>query len=717
MQLKNYAQCRRLRGILGIVFFLAAECIYGQEISDSSREESRQLNSENGNYTVRVGVEEVRLDAVVLDGNWKPITDLAADDFEIYQDKAPQKVLSSIYITNHTSQVPAPRPLDPKRSRMSPSISPVLKRENVNRVVMFIVDDLSMSCFDPRGFIYRHFAQMALQRFVERQMQPGDMVAILRTGYGNSAVNVFASDKRELQSKIEKVGCGGSGNAPGDSYGIYEGQLSILRYGIRALRDMPGRKAMLLITAQPTIRKDLYQSVDEMFAGKDIDYNYMYGNAYNRMADEALRARVVVHVMDIRGLEVPAMDALHPGSPETMEPDQLSRQAFIDLDRQKTEALNPIPRKTGGTYTQNSNFFLNGIGEQVNNMLRGYYLLSYAPPSGTFEKNKAGNYHAIKVRVKRHGATVYTRDGFYGLTEERTAPRYRDPMQEAIFSPFLKQGLRINLASGFIDDVSAGYLLRSWLQVDAQDVTITEKPGEGYFAKLETRCLTTDTDGRVQDARMFRYDFRIRKENLAWVRDHGIRFSLLLPVKKPGAYYVRAAVRDSESGKIGSAYQFIQIPDLHKNRLAVSNIFVVDQEEDAEWIKAGKMKGIAQTAFEPVLRRDERRSPAARQYATGEDLQYMVVLYNAKWKKELAPNLEVQSILHKDGAEVYKSEFKHIELGGGTSYDRIPIAQKLTLGSTLSKGDYVLELLIRDKNRKEKDGLASQALDFQITKN
>jgi hypothetical protein len=32
----------------------------------------------------------------------------------------------------------------------------------------------------------------------------------------------------------------------------------------------------------------------------------------------------------------------------------------------------------------------------------------------------------------------------------------------------------------------------------------------------------------------------------------------------------------------------------------------------------------------------------------------------------------------------------------------------------LSKGDYVLELLVRDKNRKEKDGLTAQALDFQI---
>jgi hypothetical protein len=104
--------------------------------------------------------------------------------------------------------------------------------------------------------------------------------------------------------------------------------------------------------------------------------------------------------------------------------------------------------------------------------------------------------------------------------------------------------------------------LRSWLNVDAHDVTIKETPGEGYFVKLETVCLTSDIDGRIQDERILHYDFKIRKENIPWIQKHGIRFSLLLPVKRPGAYYVRAAVKDIDSGKIGSAYQFVQIPDL-----------------------------------------------------------------------------------------------------------------------------------------------------------
>lgn len=44
-------------------------------------------------FTIKVGVEEVRLDAVVLDKKGRQITDLTADDFEIYQDKKRQRII------------------------------------------------------------------------------------------------------------------------------------------------------------------------------------------------------------------------------------------------------------------------------------------------------------------------------------------------------------------------------------------------------------------------------------------------------------------------------------------------------------------------------------------------------------------------------------------------------------------------------------------------
>jgi len=52
----------------------------------------------------------------------------------------------------------------------------------------------------------------------------------------------------------------------------------------------------------------------------------------------------------------------------------------------------------------------------------------------------------------------------------------------------------------------------------------------------------------------------------------GIVYTDDFQVKKPGAYQFRAVSRDPETGKLGSAGQFIQVPDIDKNHLALSGI-------------------------------------------------------------------------------------------------------------------------------------------------
>jgi hypothetical protein len=89
---------------------------------------------------------------------------------------------------------------------------------------------------------------------------------------------------------------------------------------------------------------------------------------------------------------------------------------------------------------------------------------------------------------------------------------------------------------------------------------------------------------QIRCIRPFFPPFDIKEENIPWVREHGIKFSLTLAVKKPGIYYVRTAVWDPMSGKMGSAYQYIEIPDLKKNRLALSNIFIINRAEDLPWV-------------------------------------------------------------------------------------------------------------------------------------
>ena len=72
---------------------------------------SKGQSKNEKDYIIRLGVEEVRLDAVVLDKKGRQITDLTVDDFEIRQGGIDQKLSSAIYINEYQ---PRPR-FSPKK--------------------------------------------------------------------------------------------------------------------------------------------------------------------------------------------------------------------------------------------------------------------------------------------------------------------------------------------------------------------------------------------------------------------------------------------------------------------------------------------------------------------------------------------------------------------------------------------------------------------------
>jgi VWFA-related protein len=363
----------------------------GQNIQTSVPAASAQ--EESRDYSIKVAVDEVQLDAVVLDGGGHQITDLTADDFEIYQDGKSQNIVSSIYIkedraAKKDSKVPFAAPM---------ASNPMLDNEKLKQIIIFIIDDLKMEKYDSL-----HNARTAVRKFVETQMQPGDLIAILRTGEGTSATQMFSSDRQQLLSMIDNMRWGGtlfSGDMESLSFGgeaagatakrvpgvngvdpfwervayesnsspqnllfrrfkelsVLDFQLSVIQYCIRAVRDMSGRKSIFFLSSITTMEKSL---------------NDVSKAKLNALADDALRSGVVIHTLDL-SLE-----------------DIIIRK---DL---------PLSKKTGGAFIRGPSFWSskNGIGT-ANELLNGYYLLSYIPPDKTFSKsNKPSDlksYHQI----------------------------------------------------------------------------------------------------------------------------------------------------------------------------------------------------------------------------------------------------------------------------------------------------------------------------------
>jgi VWFA-related protein len=667
--------------LIGFFCFCLAANLKGQNNSQASKPAD--------DFKIRVGVEEVRLDAVVVDMKGHPITDLAADDFEIRQDGQRQNIVSCQYVRYYRPQ-PEKRDTRPGDNQALPPIpSPMLSRDSIRRTLVFLVNDLFMSFDDVTNL------RMSLRKFVETQMQPGDAVAIMRTSTGNAAMQTLSSDKRQLLATIDNTRFGNGYFrmnpflTPEEAEKVpFKIHMNAIGYCINAMQDLPGRKFLLLMTSRITL-PSCPKLTAVITSPSCYLETYKYQLQANRLADSALRAGVVIHTLDIRGL--------------TAEP--------LPADDQR---LLPLSQRTGGLLLMNRNFFLDGI-KDVDEEMQGYYLLTYIPPASTFQGQGKNTFHDIQIKVKRAFSEVHARAGFGGTEETLDALtiHHKTPLMGAMFSPFQNKDLKINLASGFVGNLRKGYMVQAWLHLDGRALGITDEKDGGRTISLEASAATTDINGFMQNLGNKQLEFRVNNEEIQWIRDHGFRFALSLPIKKPGGYYIRVAARDQATGAMGSAYQFIEIPDLKKKILGLSSIFIINNDEDASLFlpaTKGELPDPASSSTGVV-----GKSQALRSYLPGESFEYMTVIYNAKNKKKIPPDLESQTVLYRNGEELHRSAVEAIDLSGVTDFERIPIRRKLKLENALQPGDYVLQLLIKDKQAKEKESRAAQALQFEVS--
>src|SRR6185436_13567753 len=155
-----------------------------------------------GEDVVKITTSLIQVDATVLDKKGQPVKGLNADDFEIYENGKKQPITNFSFVElgsekeKTTEQIAA----KPAKGAVAPPPVPVnLRPEQVHRTVALVVDDLGLSVMSV------DVVKTALKKFVDEQMQPGDLVAIIRTGSGAGALQQFTTDKRILHAAIDRI--------------------------------------------------------------------------------------------------------------------------------------------------------------------------------------------------------------------------------------------------------------------------------------------------------------------------------------------------------------------------------------------------------------------------------------------------------------------------------------------------------------------------------
>lgn len=748
----------RKHSSLALVLMLALVApLCGQTPAPSSQPET-QIDDED---VVRITTNLIQVDAVVTDKNGKPVTDLRPEEFEILENGQPQPITNFSYVPLASS--PAEKPVAKPAAtadKNAPPVPPALLRpEQVRRTLALVVDDLGLSA-ESIPFVRR-----ALKKFVDEQMQPGDLVAIIRTGGSMGALQQFTSDKRVLYAAIEQMkwnnlGRGGispfkplrgtniadetmadtTGNRAstgGDDLDEFRnelftvGTLGALSYIVQGLRDLPGRKSVMLFSDGIRLHNE---DGRQILRPADITGTSSLSQGSNRIVDSlrrltelANRASVVIYTMDVRGLQTLGLTAADnsQGMNRPQEQNGLVVTPVEEsmLDRridffESQQGLNFLAQQTGGVAIHNNNDLSGGIKKMLEDQ-QGYYLLGYHPDEATFDPKRA-RFNKLQIKVKRPGLTVRYRSGFFGVSDEKmrpAAPKTRvEQLSRAIIAPFSSNDVDVRLTSLFANEAKSGSFLRSLLHVDASKLTFTEEADGWHKLVFDVMAITFGENGTIVDELSRTETVSVRGEQYRLIMQNGFNYLLIVPVKKAGAYQLRAALRDTASQRVGSASQFVEVPNLNKNRLTLSGLVLNGFDPDKQKNNAPTLDASLQNAVttaKPIL--EPQAGPGVRRLRRGMVLEFDYVIYNAQLNKATPrPQLQTQLRLFRDGQQVFAGDVLPFDAGGQTDLKRLVAGGRLQLASDMPPGDYVLQVIVTDLLAPQKQRTATQWIDFQI---
>jgi VWFA-related protein len=670
---------------------------------------------------IRINVNLVQVDAVVTDAKGQPISNLTADDFEILQDGKRQKITNFSFIKTGQGAVAPPKVAAVRNAPPPPPAK--LKPEDVRRTVALVVDDLGLS-FESIARI-----RSSLKKFVDQEMQPGDLVAIIRTGAGMGALQQFTGDKRMLYAAIDRVKYNALGRvgissfAPlgaGPDMGSEEanaanarfneernsiftvGTLGAIRYVVNGLRELPGRKEVILFSENI-----------KLWGTEGMDQRVL--DNIRHLTDAANRASVVIYSIDPRGLQYFGLTAADNAG--RMNPRQI---AEVSMQRSQEvfnsqDGLVFLAEETGGLFLHDNN----DIDGQLRSVIRdseGYYLIGYHPDASTFDqKNGQPKFHRVTVRVTRAGLQARSRKSFFGTSDREVMPVAHTRQAEiahALASPFGASGIHVRLTPLFTNSAKTGSYLSTMLFIDGKDLTFTDgADADGWHkAVIDVVAITFGDNGQPIDNSDKTFTIRAKDETYQSAVRDGLLYAVSHPVQKPGAYQMRVVVRDATSGQVGSASQFIEVPDVSKGRLTLSSIILREQDPATAEALAHPGDHVEGEVKAP----HPEGSAAVRTFHPGVKMLYGYLIMNAATEPGHPPDLEVQTRLFRDGQLVYTGKQMPIKTDGQGDNKRLIAGGQMTLGTSTAKGDYVLQVIVTDKLAKEKYNMATQAMDFEI---
>ena len=372
---------------------------------------------DRGLPTFSVNVDLVTTDVIVRDDNDQFISNLTAEDFEIYEDGVRQEVASLTLVNGgRVFNILEPPSAPIQEGVLLPSARPV-GNQAAGRVFLIFVDDLHLD-FGSTPKVRELFTEM-----LENLIHEGDMFGLVTTGTSSLSIQL-TYDRDVLRDALSQI----TGSALRQDYLLLESNRDNgspeLRFRARSafetayklminleqLRNR--RKAVIWLSSgymfNPFEQTRLQMMRDRMGLPEDFDLGTdAQSNQALLAADLTLqlseltraanRANATVYTIDPRGLV---------GGPPIDLP-QVNGQEWQQFVRETQTSLRYLAEATGGIALVNTNSFERGL-RRIDAETSDYYVIGYYSSNSDLSIRT----RALEVRTSREDVNVWSRSSY-----------------------------------------------------------------------------------------------------------------------------------------------------------------------------------------------------------------------------------------------------------------------------------------------------------------
>jgi VWFA-related protein len=688
------------------------------------------------------GVHLVALDLVARDRKGNAIRDLRSDEVEVYEDGVRQSVTEFRAVPlGREALVDGPAVFAPESV---PALRPVpgpavlaRPRGRVNLVAL-VFDQLSVEG--------RRLASKAARDLIDAQLAPDAFVAVFRIDGRLMLVEGFTRERASLLESIDGATLGnapafvsgvqgmggevsGSRNGgdpmqrgydprelrPAHSAGDPEAgtpmdgdgpltaerkmanvTLNILRTAEEVERTLRGNRSLDGLLAVVHGLRDLPGRKTLVYFSEGLQVPPWLEDPFRALASEANRASVSIYSVDVRGLRVAGhMDDAHALLDQAVmvsQSQRLSGGAWHGVTREQARqfetvettlrmnaqgTLDDLSKATGGFLIGDSNDLALGL-HKLGEDTRHYYEVAYAPGDPRYD----GRFHRVSVKVKRPGASVQSREGYFAIPHAVGEPvyGYEGPLLSALAARRRPQAFD-HQSAVFRFEADAGRVQHA-LVVAAPLARVTFRRDEGaglYLGRVSVLALVKSESGDIVEKLGQDYVIEGRLADLDATRKRRVslvrRFAL-----PPGRYSVETAVRDGLADRTGcSATRLVVAPAGPGVRL--SSVVGL----------AGAMPAMGEDRDDPFRVGQVRMTPdlggRLRAEAGSDGLAVYYVVYVQPGAKE-APRMTLE--VDRAGRVVRRGE---VALPAADAGGRIPYVAKVPVAA-LAPGEYTLRLSV-----------------------